>query len=195
MFLYAIVIGLIIGKLRRGKLEKIGYLTIQYPLLIMAGVLFQFFVFILNIGLSDLGHNINDGILILSYILIMAGILSNKSIKFMYLFFVGTLYNFVILILNGVKVGITESTATKAFSLEIVELIAAGHVRYFTIIPESRFYMGAFLTFEGIFIYPIVLTIGDIILFFTTVVFIQYAMTDKNIRKGTTVRYSRKLFK
>jgi hypothetical protein len=108
---------------------------------------------------------------------------------------VGTLYNFVILILNGVKVGITESTATKAFSLEIVELIAAGHVRYFTIIPESRFYMGAFLTFEGIFIYPIVLTIGDIILFFTTVVFIQYAMTDKNIRKGTTVRYSRKLFK
>jgi hypothetical protein len=189
------VIGLIIGKLRRGKLEKIGYLTIQYPLLIMAGVLFQFFVFILNIGLSDLGHNINDGILILSYILIMAGILSNKSIKFMYLFFVGTLYNFVILILNGVKVGITESTATKAFSLEIVELIAAGHVRYFTIIPESRFYMGAFLSFEGIFIYPIVLTIGDIILFFTTVVFIQYAMTDKNIRKGTTVRYSRKLFK
>ena len=195
MFLYAIVIGLIIGKLRRGKLEKIGYLTIQYPLLIMAGVLFQFFVFILNIGLSDLGNNINDGILILSYILIMAGILSNKSIKFMYLFFAGTLYNFVILILNGVKVGITEATAIKAFSPEIVELIGAGHVRYFTIIPESRFYMGAFLSFEGIFIYPIVLTIGDIILFFTTVVFIQYAMTDKNIRKGTTVRYSRKLFK
>lgn len=195
MFLYAIVIGLIIGKLRRGKLEKIGYLTIQYPLLIMAGVLFQFFVFILNIGLSDLGNNINDGILVLSYILILAGILSNKSIKFMYLFFAGTLYNFVILILNGVKVGITEATATKAFSLEIVELIGAGHVRYFTFIPESRFYMGAFLSFEGIFIYPIVLTIGDIILFFATVVFIQYAMTDKNIRKGTTVRYSRKLFK
>ncbi|MDP3386919.1 MAG: DUF5317 family protein [Eubacteriales bacterium] len=195
MFLYAVIIGLIIGILRKGKLEKIGYLTIQYPLLIVTGVLFQFFVFILNIGLSDLGNNINDGILIVSYILIMAGILSNKSVKFMYLFLAGTLYNFVTLILNGVKVGITSATAEKAFSPEIVELIKTGNVRYFTVIPESKFYMGAFLSFEGIFIYPIVLTIGDIILFFATVVFIQYAMTDKSIRKGSSVRYSRNLFR
>ncbi|MBV1759332.1 MAG: DUF5317 domain-containing protein [Dethiosulfatibacter sp.] len=195
MFLYAVIIGLIIGKLRKGKLEKIGYLTIQYPLLIIAGVLFQFFVFVLNIGLSDLGNNTRDGILIVSYILIMAGILSNKSIKFMFLFFVGVVYNFIILILNGIKVGITSTAAEKAFSAEIFELIRTGNVRYFTIIPESKFYMGAFISFEGIFVYPIVLTIGDIILFFATVVFIQYAMTDKSIRKGSNVRYSRNLFR
>ncbi len=195
MFLYAVIIGLIIGKLRKGKLEKIGYLTIQYPLLIIAGVLFQFFVFVLNIGLSDLGNNTRDGILIVSYILIMAGILSNKSIKFMFLFFVGVVYNFIILILNGIKVGITSTAAEKAFSAEIFELIKTGNVRYFTIIPESKFYMGAFISFEGIFVYPIVLTIGDIILFFATVVFIQYAMTDKSIRKGSNVRYSRNLFR
>ena len=29
MFLYAVIIGLIIGKLRKGKLEKIGYLCIK----------------------------------------------------------------------------------------------------------------------------------------------------------------------
>jgi hypothetical protein len=99
------------------------------------------------------------------------------------------------LVLNGVKVGITEVTAKNAFSPEIVELIKTGNVRYFTIIPESRFYMGAFLSFEGIFIYPIVLTIGDIILFIATVIFFQYAMTDKNIRKGSNVRYSKQLFR
>ncbi|HBH13630.1 MAG: Uncharacterized protein XD91_0481 [Clostridiales bacterium 38_11] len=195
MFLYAVIIGLIIGKLRKGKLEKIGYLTIQYPLLIVIGILFQLFVFILNIGLSDLGNNIRDGILIASYILIMSGILSNRSIKFMLLFFVGAAYNFIILILNGVKVGITATTAGKAFGPEILELISTGYVRYFTIIPESKFYMGAFLSLEGIFIYPIVLTIGDIILFFATVIFIQYAMTDRSIRKGSHIRYSRNLFR
>jgi len=195
LFLYGILIGLIIGKIRKGKFEKFGYLTIEYPALVIVGLLMQIMVFMLNLGLSDLGETITKGILISSYGFLIFAIFLNRRIRFLVIVFLGTLFNFVAMAMNDFSVGVTMKAAEKAFDPDIVDLIVSGHVKYFTIIPESQFYRGAFLACRQWSLYPTVITLGDLIIALGMILVIQNIMTDKSIRKGTNIRYSKKLFR
>lgn len=195
MFFYAVLIGLLIGRLRKGKFEKIGYLRIKYPLLIVSGIIIQISIFILKLGLTDIQSIIPDILLVASYIVLLVGMILNVSISYMYLVLTGAALNFIMMILNGFRTGITLNAAKAVYSQEIIELLISGNIRYFTIISEDKFYMGGFIPLSRIFLYPAIMTIGDVILYIGMILMIQKIMTDRNIRKGKNIRYSRDLFR
>jgi hypothetical protein len=195
LFFYAVLIGLLIGRLRKGKFEKIGYLRIKYPLLIVSGIIIQISIFILKLGLTDIQSIIPDILLVASYIVLLVGMILNVSISYMYLVLTGAALNFIMMILNGFRTGITLNAAKAVYSQEIIELLISGNIRYFTIISEDKFYMGGFIPLSRIFLYPAIMTIGDVILYIGMILMIQKIMTDRNIRKGKNIRYSRDLFR
>ncbi len=195
MYLYAIVMGLIVGKVRKGKWNKLNHVQIKLPLLMMAALVLQFSMFFLNISGTQIAARILDGLLLGSMSIILISLIINRHIKYWYLVFIGILINYVLIILNGVRIGVTEEAALKAFGPELFQLIEAGAVYFYTIIPQDVFYRGAFIAFEKLFIYPAVLTIGDLVIFMGVVVLVQNLMTDKTIRPGVKIKYSKKLFK
>jgi hypothetical protein len=195
LFFYAVLIGLLIGRLRKGKFEKIGYLRIKYPLLIVSGIIIQISIFILKLGLTDIQSIIPDILLVASYIVLLVGMILNVSISYMYLVLTGAALNFIMMSLNGFRTGITLNAAKAVYSQEIIELLISGNIRYFTIISEDKFYMGGFIPLSRIFLYPAIMTIGDVILYIGMILMIQKIMTDRNIRKGKNIRYSRDLFR
>lgn len=195
MFLYAVLIGLIVGWIRKGKIEKIGYLTIKLPLLLVSGVVIQILIFFLKLGLTDLNSIIPDIMLIISYVLILSGIILNLSIPYIKMILTGSVFNLIMMILNGFKIGVTLDAARAVYNEEITQLLLADKIRYFTIIPQEQFYKGGFLPVGNAIIFPMILTIGDIIIYLGVILMIQKIMSDRNIRKGLNVRYSKKLFK
>lgn len=195
MFIYAIIIGLIIGTIRIGKFEKLGYVKIKYSLMIFIGILLQISIFILNIGMARINNNLSVVLILLSYTFIIISLIANISIKYIFIVLTGSLFNFIMMILNGIKIGITADAANKAFSPEIVKLLKTGDIVYFKIIAEEKFFMGGFIPIKSFLVYPTVLTIGDIIIFLGIILVIQNIMIDKNIRKGRNIKYSKYLFR
>ncbi|MBN2285235.1 MAG: DUF5317 family protein [Tissierellales bacterium] len=195
MFLYAVLIGLIVGWIRKGKIEKIGYLTIKLPLLLVSGVVIQILIFFLKLGLTDLNSIIPDIMLIISYVLILSGVILNLNIPYIKMILTGSVFNLIMMILNGFKIGMTLDAARAVYNEEIKQLLLADKIRYFTIIPQEQFYKGGFLPVGNAIIFPMILTIGDIIIYLGVILMIQKIMSDRNIRKGLNVRYSKKLFK
>ncbi len=195
MFIYAVVIGLIIGKVGRGKIERIGYVNIRFPFLIILSFLIQVSIFMLNVGLVTINDRVLDVILVSSYVLVILAMLTNLRIRYMVIVLTGAVFNFIMVILNGLRIGLTLENAQKVYSSEIVQLLKSESVRFFKLIPQEKSIMGGIVPFNKFFVYPSVATLGDLLIFAGIILIIQQIMTDKNIRKGRNFGYSKGLFR
>lgn len=195
MFIYAVVIGLIIGKVGRGKIERIGYVNIRFPFLIILSFLIQVSIFMLNVGLVTINDRVLDVILVSSYGLVILAMLTNLRIRYMVIVLTGAVFNFIMVILNGLRIGLTLENAQKVYSSEIVQLLKSESVRFFKLIPQEKSIMGGIVPFNKFFVYPSVATLGDLLIFAGIILIIQQIMTDKNIRKGRNFGYSKGLFR
>ena len=195
MFIYAVIIGLIIGKVGRGKIERIGYENVRFPFLIVLSFLIQVSIFMLNVGLVTINDSLLDMLLVSSYASIILAILANLRIRYMVIVLTGAVFNFIMVILNGLRIGITLENAQKVYSSEIVQLLKADNVRFFKLIPQEKSIMGGIIPFNKFFVYPSVATLGDLLIFAGIILIIQQIMTDKNIRKGRNFGYSKGLFR
>lgn len=195
MFIYAVAIGLIIGKVGRGKFERIGYVNIRLPFLIVLSFLIQVSIFMLNVGLVTINDRLLDILLVSSYVSIIIAILANLRIRYMVIVLTGAVFNFIMVILNGLRIGLTLENAQKVYSSEIVQLLKADSVRFFKLIPQEKSIMGGIIPFNKFFVYPSVATLGDLLIFAGIILIIQQIMTDKNIRKGRNFGYSKGLFR
>ncbi|SHJ45703.1 hypothetical protein SAMN02745751_02618 [Dethiosulfatibacter aminovorans DSM 17477] len=195
MFIYAVAIGLIIGKVGRGKFERIGYVNIRLPFLIILSFLIQVSIFMLNVGLVTINDRLLDILLVSSYISIIIAMLANLRIRYMVIVLTGAVFNFIMVILNGLRIGLTLENAQKVYSSEIVQLLKADSVRFFKLIPQEKSIMGGIIPFNKFFVYPSVATLGDLLIFAGIILIIQQIMTDKNIRKGRNFGYSKGLFR
>lgn len=195
LFIYAVAIGLIIGKVGRGKFERIGYVNIRLPFLIILSFLIQVSIFMLNVGLVTINDRLLDILLVSSYISIIIAMLANLRIRYMVIVLTGAVFNFIMVILNGLRIGLTLENAQKVYSSEIVQLLKADSVRFFKLIPQEKSIMGGIIPFNKFFVYPSVATLGDLLIFAGIILIIQQIMTDKNIRKGRNFGYSKGLFR
>jgi hypothetical protein len=195
LFIYAVVIGLIIGKVGRGKIERIGYVNIRFPFLIILSFLIQVSIFMLNVGLVTINDRVLDVILVSSYVLVILAMLTNLRIRYMVIVLTGAVFNFIMVILNGLRIGLTLENAQKVYSSEIVQLLKSESVRFFKLIPQEKSIMGGIVPFNKFFVYPSVATLGDLLIFAGIILIIQQIMTDKNIRKGRNFGYSKGLFR
>jgi hypothetical protein len=195
LFIYAVIIGLIIGKVGRGKIERIGYVNVRFPFLIVLSFLIQVSIFMLNVGLVTINDSLLDMLLVSSYASIILAILANLRIRYMVIVLTGAVFNFIMVILNGLRIGITLENAQKVYSSEIVQLLKADNVRFFKLIPQEKSIMGGIIPFNKFFVYPSVATLGDLLIFAGIILIIQQIMTDKNIRKGRNFGYSKGLFR
>jgi len=195
LFIYAVIIGLIIGKVGRGKIERIGYENVRFPFLIVLSFLIQVSIFMLNVGLVTINDSLLDMLLVSSYASIILAILANLRIRYMVIVLTGAVFNFIMVILNGLRIGITLENAQKVYSSEIVQLLKADNVRFFKLIPQEKSIMGGIIPFNKFFVYPSVATLGDLLIFAGIILIIQQIMTDKNIRKGRNFGYSKGLFR
>ena len=195
MFLEGILIGILIGFIRRGSLKNIGNIEIKGKGLIIAAFIIQLSFLLLNTGLLDLDFDYYELILTGSYILILISLFLNFNIKFVPIVIIGGILNFLSYILNNWNVGLTEAASKTVFSQEMFQLLNNGNITLFKLIPEESFYKGGFIPWNRMLIFPSAVSIGDIIIFVGLILIVQNIMVDKRMMSRKNIKFSKDLFR
>jgi len=195
LFFEGIIIGILIGYIRKGSLENIGNIEIKGKGLIILALFMQLSFLLLNTGLLYLDFNYYEHILTLSYILIFISLFLNWNIKFTPFIIVGGIINFVNYILNGWNIGVIENAAKTVFTDEVLQLLQEGNIKLFKLIPEENYLKGGFMPWNRMMIFPSTISIGDIIIFIGVILVVQNIMIDKRMISRKNIKFSKDLFR
>jgi len=195
MVLEGLLIGVLIGYIRKGELNRLGDVEIKGKLLILISLIIQMSFLLLNTGLLDLKFNYYEMILIISYLFILGALVMNWKVKYIPVVFGGSILNLISFIYNGFNIGITNNAAKIAFSSEIFQLLSQGDIKLFKIIEDGKFYSGGFVPWNRMLVFPSVVSIGDIVIFIGIILVVQNLMISKSRFSRNTVTFSKDLFR
>lgn len=89
MFLEALILGILVGYIRRGKISRLSYVNFSFKPLIYISALLYLGIIIVNLGLYDYESFLYSAFLIGSMILTGLFLIANLSIKYMFIPLVG----------------------------------------------------------------------------------------------------------
>lgn len=181
MFLESIFLGIIFGRLRSGKISALenikfkGWKSIIVLLLIDLGLRF----FILR-STSEVGDFLFEYYPIFSiffylYTIFILGI--NQNLKHLRLMQSGFVLNLLPMIANGGKMPVSESALMKVGKLKEVELLREDLFLTHTLISESTRFKALSDILPIKYLFPKVISPGDIVLSIGIIFFISHYMT------------------
>lgn len=192
MFFEALILGVIVGYLRRGKLSRLSYVNFSYRPLIYISALFYLGIIVINLGLYDYDSFLYSGFLIGSMILTGLFLIANISIKFMFVPLIGLALNLFSFLVNKFKFPLSPEAAAQIHGTEIAELLNNGKLLFYTSSETAT------LSFLGN-IFPVgnwfVVSIGDIIAALGVVLIVQSIMSDKFIQNRSRITFSKNIFR
>ncbi|MBP1926242.1 hypothetical protein J2Z76_002107 [Sedimentibacter acidaminivorans] len=192
MFIVAVILGIIIGIARRGKINRLSYIHFNMSPLIYISVLLYICIIIMNLGLLDYASFLYNAFLIMSYALIFIFIIVNLDIKFMFVTLIGLCSNVLCFLVNGFKFPMSSNSVSMIYGTEIYNLLINGKIKFFIPAENSSLsFLGSIITLGN---YKIV-SIGDIIISLGIVLIVQAIISDKYLRNKSNITFSKKMFK
>ena len=192
MFFEALILGVIIGFLRRGKLSRLSYINFSYRPLIYISALFYLGIIVINLGLYDYDSFLYSGFLIGSMVFTGLFLTANLSIKFMFIPLVGLALNLFSFLVNKFKFPLSPEAATQIYGTEITELLSNGKLLFYTSSETATLsFLGNIIPVGNWF----VVSIGDIIAALGVVFIVQSIMSDKFIQSRSRITFSKDVFK
>nr|WP_312576767.1 DUF5317 family protein [Sedimentibacter sp.] len=192
MFIVAVILGIVIGLTRRGKIYRLSYINFNMAPLIYIAAFLYICIIIMNLGLLDYSSLLYTTFLITSYILIAIFIIANIDIKFIFVALIGLCSNILCFLVNGFKFPLSSSLVSSLYGNEMYNLLIDGKIKFY--IPAEN----ATLSFLGNIIslgtYKIV-SIGDIIISVGIILIVQAIISDKYMRNKSKITFSKKMFK
>lgn len=192
MFIEAIIVGIIVGIIRRGKVSRLTYVKFNMKLFIYLSAILYLSIIIMNLGLFDYSSILYTVFLVIIYISIGIFIISNIKLKFMFITLIGLLSNFLVLVANKFKFPLSSEAVTQIYGSEMTKLLADGKIKFFmpsenavlsilgNIIPISNFF---------------VVSIGDIIICIGIILIVQNILSDKYIQNRGRIKFSKKMLR
>jgi len=175
---------LVVGKLRRGRFSNMKDAEIHKWYLIVSAFVMEFIaLYLSNKGYQFVSENIFS-IHFVSYCLLFIGIYFNISRFSFKLIMLGTLLNFIVIMLNGGQMPVSQEAMIKAGLSEDLNALLNGEIITHTIIAKDttlRFLGDVFILPEP-YPKPKVFSIGDVFLAIGIFVYIQEIMVKKPSR-------------
>lgn len=192
MFIVAIILGIIIGLLKRGKISRLSYVNFNMSALIYIAAAFYICIIIMNLGLLDYNSFLYCGFLLVSYILISVFLIVNLDKKFLFIPLIGLCSNLICFFVNKFKFPLSSEAVLKYYGTEMHNLLINGKIKFF--IPAEN----STLSFLGNIIYINkfrIISIGDIIISIGIILVIQAIISDKFIQNRSKITFSKNMFK
>lgn len=196
MIIEAIIIGLIIGAIRKGKLSRLGYLKINLSALLVLALVSFVSIIVMNIGLFDFNSGLYNIFLVITYSLVIIVLAFNLDKRYMFMPLIGVMLNFICLCLNSFKTPVKSNIVAAVYGTEMAGLLATDKIKFFIPIEGSKLgVLGKIFYLGDYYLYDIVFSIGDIIIFVGIILLIQHLMNDKYLKTRDSITLSRSLFK
>lgn len=186
MFIEAILFSLIIGLIRGGKLRRFKAINHKSSWIFILGMLIQYVLIFLNrIEEMKAINNIlvyTKEIFIVSYILILIGILTNIKFRSLWAILVGFVLNFIALATNGWKMPVLLD-GIRLIGLDgLYEIIEKGNSSLYVPISEGIKYpiLGNIIIFSNPYPIARIISLGDMIISFGIFALIQEIMLGED---------------
>lgn len=178
-----IIISIIIGLLRNGKLSSLSQISLKRIELIVLACLIQAGLIFLGSKKIKFILDYSSYMIIFSYIVLLLAVWNNKKLKGMKIISLGIVFNFIVIVANGGHMPVLLSSLYKAglndFALVLKEGIYVTH----TLITEKTLF--AFLAdifpLSSPFPDPSVVSAGDFLMFYGVFSLFQNAMLKKEL--------------
>lgn len=177
MFIEGILIALIIGKVRRGKVSNFGNLYIKaWPLIILAFLLQVSPAFSTTLPILK---PLKPYVFLISLIIIAFVVLLNIRKKGAWALLLGLLLNLLVIFLNGYKMPISFESLELAGMYPMVEGIKSGNIVNFIsleMVTDWTKYFSKYIVIPKPYPLSKVLSIGDVFITLGLILFIQGEM-------------------
>ncbi len=179
MWIEGILIGIIIGLMRGGRLNYLSNLELKHGYIFILGVLIQISPFFLGkFAFFATKANI---ISFVGYALIFIFLLLNISQKGVKIICLGSLMNLLVLALNKFKMPI-KADGTNAGIVKLRLAIEAGEIKnyfLFSTYDNYSFYLGKIIQMPDFYIGVPVISISDILIGIGMIILVQWTMVSK----------------
>jgi len=192
MFFEALILGIVIGYIRRGKLSRLSYVNFSFRFLIYISALLYLGIIVINLGLYDYESFLYSTFLIGSIVLTGLFLIANISIKYMFIPLIGLALNLLSFLTNNFKFPLSPDAAAKIYGAEAAELLNAGKLLFYTSSETATLsFLGNIIPIGNWF----VVSIGDIIASLGVVLIVQCIMADKFIQTRSKITFSKDIFR
>ena len=181
LYVYIIIISIIIGLLRNGKLSSLSQISLKRIELIVLACLIQAGLIFLGSKKVKFVLDYSSYMIIFSYIVLLLAVWYNKKLKGIKIIALGIIFNFIVIVANGGHMPVLLSSLYKAglndFALVLKEGIYITHV----LISEKTLFgfLADVIPLSPPFPDPSVVSVGDILMFYGVFSLIQNAMVKK----------------
>ena len=190
MFFEVIIFSLIIGLIRGGKLKRFKMVNNKTMWILVLGILIQYILIFLNRAeeIKSISNILSytKEILIISYVLILIGIIANVKFRSLWAVLIGFVLNFIVTIANGWKMPILLEGIKLTGLEELHGIIESGNAALYTPISEHIKYpiLGDIIIFANPYPISRVISIGDMIISFGIFALIQEIMLSEDSFMG-----------
>ncbi|MBU4483464.1 MAG: DUF5317 domain-containing protein [Actinobacteria bacterium] len=181
LYVYIIIISIIIGLLRNGKLSSLSQISLKRIELILLACLIQGGLIFLGSKKIKFVLDYSSYMIIFSYIVLLLAVWYNKTLKGMKIIALGIILNFIVIVANAGHMPVMLSGLYKAgldnFALALKEGTYVTH----TLITEKTLFrfLADVIPLSPPFPDPSVVSAGDFLMFYGVFSLIQNAMLEK----------------
>ena len=182
LYVYIIIISIIIGLLRNGKLSSLSQISLKRIELIVLACLIQGGLIFLGSRKIKYVLDYSSYMIIFSYIALLLAVWYNKELKGMKIIVLGIIFNFIVIVANGGHMPVLLSSLYKAGLNDFALVLKEGTYVTHTLITENTLFrfLADVIPLSPPFPDPSVVSAGDFLMFYGVFSLIQNAMVKKH---------------
>ncbi len=181
LYVYIIIISIIIGLLRNGKLSSLSQISLKRIELIVLACLIQAGLIFLESKKVKFVLDYSSYMLIFSYIVLLLAVWYNKKIKGIKIITLGLIFNCIVIVVTGGHMPVLLSSLHKAGLDDFALVLKEGTYVTHTLITEKTLFkfLADVIPLSPPFPDPSVVSVGDFLMFYGVFSLIQNAMVKK----------------
>ena len=181
LYVYIIIISIIIGLLRNGKLSSLSQISLMRIELIVLACLIQGGIIFLGSKKIKFILDYSAYMIIFSYVMLLLAVWYNKKLKGMKIISLGIVFNFIVIVANGGHMPVLLSGLYKAGLNDFALVLKEGSYVTHTLITETTLFrfLADVIPLSPPFPDPSVVSAGDFLMFYGVFSLIQNAMLKK----------------
>lgn len=192
MLIEAVILSVIIGLIRGGKIKGLKRFSRKSLWFLIIGIVIQGSIIIMNnlVEFKSIGKILtySKELVILSYILILLGIIGNYTCRPLWIALIGYIMNFIPLVANNWKKPILIEGLQLTKNKGLIKIIENRQAGLYTPLIEGVKYpvLGNYIVFSKPYLLAKVVSLGDFIIGIGIFILIQDLMKNN---RGYTMRY------
>jgi hypothetical protein len=183
LYVYIIIISIIIGLLRNGKLSSLSQISLKRIELIVLACLIQGGIIFLGSRNIKFVLGYSSYMIIFSYIVLLLAVWYNKKLEGIKIITLGIIFNFIVIVTNGGHMPVLLSSLYKAGLNDFALVLKEGSYITHTLITDKTLFgfLADVIPLSPPFPDPSVVSVGDFLIFYGVFSLIQNAMVKKEL--------------